>query len=221
MDRREAAVEIAKAFQKFSESDKDKFMTICNTLLQVNYMVNRPSNYDDYDFVNKNEDAFVAYFTLSGFRLSLAREYRMVSVVNEEGLNRFRLKKFETVVILILRILYQRKFETITVSSNVEIDVRDIHHELQRVGYGQQDNRVAKGDLKDTLKFFRKYNLIDYIAKDLNDDSRIIIHPSITIAVAYSEIKDSLDRLQSLTKGGDIDDTEDFDEDQADELDVL
>jgi hypothetical protein len=221
MDRSEAAREISKAFQSFTESDKDRFMMVCNTLLQVNYMVNRPTNHDDYDFVNKHETVFKAYFMLSGFRLILYREHRMVAVVNDENLNRFRLRKFETVVILILRILYHRKMEKITLSPDVEIDVRDIHLELQRVGYGQQDNRVAKGDLKDALRHFRRYNLINYIARDFSDDSRISIHPSIMVAVGYADIRDVLERLQSLAKGGDSDDVEDTDEDQTDQLDVL
>lgn len=221
MTRIEATKVLASAFQTLSESDQNQFMSICNTLLQVNYIVNRQSDYGVYDFINQHVEAFQAYFLLSGFKLMINPEHRLAAIVNEEGMNCMKLKKFETVIILALRMLYHRKMGKISLASQVEIDVRELHEEIARVGYAPEDNRVTKTELLPTLALFRRYNLINYIARDFNDDSRLIIYPSITIAVGYESIIEANDKFLSLSKGGDIDDNEEIDENQDDQLDVL
>jgi hypothetical protein len=48
---------------------------------------------------------------------------------------------------------------------------------------------------------YRNYNIIDYIAKDLDEESRIVIYPSIIYAVDVSGIKEAIDMFKAYGVG--------------------
>jgi hypothetical protein len=77
----------------------------------------------------------------------------------------------------------------------------DLHVELSRIGYTSDDERVKKSELYPILRMYRNYNIIDYISKDLDDESRIAIYPSIIYAVDIGSIKDAIDMFKAYGVG--------------------
>ena len=125
--------------------------------------------------------------------------------------NLIRLRKNKSIMILILRILYQRKSDYVTLDDDVEIFLHEIHSELTRIGY-LDHKRITKDRLKPALVFLRNYNMIDYIDRGLHDDARIKIYPTILYVTNLDSIKEVVDRLDEYTEG-DTSDNEETDED--------
>ena len=64
-----------------------------------------------------------------------------------------RLRKTESILILVLRIIYQRKKDFITLDENVEVFLYEIHDELTRIGYLDQKTNNEKTSLNPHFHF--------------------------------------------------------------------
>jgi len=124
----------------------------------------------------------------------------VVYIENEQLFNHMRLRKTESILILILRILYQHKKDYVTLDEDVEIYLHEIHSELTRIGY-LDHKRITKDRLKPALTFLRNYNIIDYIDRGLHDDARIKIYPTILYVTNYESIKEVVDKYEGYTEG--------------------
>jgi hypothetical protein len=143
--------------------------------------------------------------------LNIKREDEVVYIQNDNLFNHLRLRKTESVLLLVIRIIYQRKKDFVTLDENVEIFLNEIHEELTRIGY-LDHKRITKDKLKPALIFLRNYNIIDYIDKGLHDDARIKIYPTILYVTNLDSIKEIVQKLEGYMEGGG-EDIEETDED--------
>lgn len=201
MTKTAAIKQFNELFSELKEGDKGNFSRIVNKLLQVNFITRKkPGDTNDYRYLLAYKELFEAFFVLSDFELNIHREDEVVHIVNANLFNHLRLKKTESLLILIIRILYQRKKDYITLNENVEIYLHEIHAELTRIGY-LDHKRITKDRLKPALSFLRGYNIIDYIDKGLHDDARIKIYPTILYVTDLDGIKEVVDKLEGYTEG--------------------
>ncbi len=212
MNKTNAMKQFNEAYQQLKEGEKNNVSRIINKLLQVNFLTKRkPGDATDYRFILAFKEVFMAFFTLADFTLNIHREDEVVYISNDQLFNHMRLRKTESIMILILRILYQRKSDYVTLDDDVEIFLHEIHSELTRIGY-LDHKRITKDRLKPALVFLRNYNMIDYIDRGLQDDARIKIYPTILYVTNLDSIKEVVDRLDEYTEG-DTSDHEEIDED--------
>ncbi|MFA5470781.1 MAG: DUF4194 domain-containing protein [Acholeplasmataceae bacterium] len=212
MNKTNAMKQFNESYQQLKEGEKNNVSRIINKLLQVNFLTKRkPGDASDYRFILAFKEVFIAYFALADFTLNIHREDEVVYIANDQLFNHMRLRKTESIMILILRILYQRKSDYVTLDDDVEIFLHEIHSELTRIGY-LDHKRITKDRLKPALVFLRNYNMIDYIDRGLHDDARIKIYPTILYVTNLDSIKEVVDRLDEYTEG-DTSDNEETDED--------
>ncbi|MDY0276924.1 MAG: DUF4194 domain-containing protein [Acholeplasma sp.] len=189
-------------YAKFKEGEKGNFSRIINKLLQVNFLTRRKvGDQNDFRFIIAYQKTFEAFFALMDFAISIHREDEVIYIINEERFNHITLRKTESVLILVLRIIFQRKQDIVTLDEDVEVFLYEIHDELTRIGY-LDNKRITKSELKPALTFLRSYNIIDYIDRGLNDDARIKIYPTILYVTNLDGIKEVIDRLDSYVEGG-------------------
>lgn len=199
-------------YKEFKEGEKNNFSRISNKLMQVNYITRRKTtDSNDYRFILAYEETFKAFFALLDFSLNIQREDEVIYIKNEERYNHISLRKTESVLILVLRIIFQRKQDVVTLDEDVEVFLYEIHDELSRIGY-LDNKRITKNELKPALTFLRGYNIIDYIDRGLHDDARIKIYPTILYITNLDGIKEVLDRLDSYTENlrGGVDNEETY-----------
>src|SRR5690606_9472363 len=165
---------------------------------------------NDYRFILAYKEIFEAFFALADFELIIERHDEVVYIKNESSFNHLRLKKEESILLLIVRMLYQSKMDVITLDENVEIYLSEIHDELAKVGY-LDNKRMTKDKLKPSLQLLKNYNIIDFMDVKLHDDARIKIYPTILYVVNMKNIKEVLDQLDQYLEGGS--DNEEIDED--------
>lgn len=191
-----------QAFLDLKEGEKNNFSRITNKLLQVNFITRKkPGDQNDFRFIIAYKEIFEAFFILIDFSLNIKREDEVIYIVNEERFNHITLRKTESILILVLRILFQRKQDYITLDENVEVYLYEIHDELTRIGY-LDNKRITKTELKPALSFLRSYNIIDYIDRGLSDDARIKIYPTIIYVTNLGNIKEVVDKVDSYTERG-------------------
>lgn len=200
MNKTQAVKKFHEEYLNLKEGEKTDFSRICNKLLQVNFLTKRkPGDGNDYRTILAFKETFEAFFKLIDFELIIRREDEVVFIKNEAVYNHLRLRKAESVLLLVTRILYQRKMDFITLDEDVEIFLYEIHDELTRIGY-LDNKRITKSDLRPALQMMRGYNLIDYIDTGLSDDARIKIYPTILYVTDLEGIKGVIDKLDGYMR---------------------
>lgn len=208
MNKNQAVKKLNEEFVTLKEAEKTVFSRIVNKLLQVNFITRKKiADANDYRFVLAYKELFDAYFALADFELNIERHEEVLYIKNVSNFNHLRLRKAESVLLLVLRMLYQSKMDVITLDENVEIYLYEVHDELAKIGY-LDNKRMTKETLKPSLQLLRNYNIIDYMDRRLNDDARIKIYPTILFVVKTDSIKDLLDHLDDYVGGADNEETD-------------
>lgn len=196
------------------QREKDEFKRISNRLLSVCFLCrNNAANKSDYYFVLKFRDKFSDYLGILGYRLDINEEYGVIQLVNMQNYNRLNLKLYESVILLILRILFDEKKRELSASDEVIVNLGDIHDKYLSLKI--RDKMLDKTTLRNALSLFRRFQLIDPLDKDLNnEESRILIYDSILMAVRVEDIKHAFEKLEIYRKGARSD--EEADENEVD-----
>ncbi|PQP79865.1 hypothetical protein C6B37_00660 [Candidatus Phytoplasma phoenicium] len=192
MDNKSEILNIfSEKFHSLREQEQKLFSKIVNKLLQVNYLtLQKTSDANDYRFVLLYKVLFSAFFQLIDFTLEIRRHDEVLFIRNIYNWNKLKLKKEESLILLIIRILFQQKKENLPSNARVEIYLQNIYKELYNIGFAQV-TKLTKEKMKKTLILFRQYNIIDFpeSLNDLTDDLVIKIYPSILYLIDIDMIK--------------------------------
>ena len=195
ISKQQAIRTLNEKYSLLKEGEKATFSRLCNKLLQVNYITqSKIGDINSYRFILAYKEVFEAFFAICDFELNIHRADGVVFIKNENQFNRLRLKKDESILLIIIRILYQEKRALVTLNENVEVTLEELHNEVSKVGF-LEDKRISKDRLKICLMLFRNYNIIDYIDNTLKDSARIKLYPTIIYALNLVNIKEAQDRL--------------------------
>lgn len=183
------------------QRDKDEFTRVCNRLLSNCFICkNNEATRKDYYFVTKYRKEFQEYLSVLGYRLEINEEYGVIQVTNPMNYNRYNMKLMESIIILILRILYDEKKRELSVSDEVIINMGDIHEKFMNLKI--RDKIIDKTTMRNAISTMRRFQLIEVLDKNLsNEDSRIIIYDSILMAVRVEDIKLAYDKIDKYRKG--------------------
>ena len=196
------------------QKDKDEFVRICNRLLGSCFVCKRnETSRRDYYFITQHREKFSQYLSVLGYRLEINEEYGVVQLTHPQNYNRYNMKLFESVILLILRILYDEKKRELSVSDEVIINMGDIHEKFLTLKI--RDKMMDKTTLRNAISTMRRFQLVEALDKELsNQDSRLIIYDSILMAVRVEDIRQAYEKLENYKKGGKI--NEETDESEAD-----
>lgn len=203
---------------KESSVQKDKFRIAANKLLNNCFILKKKDDTrTDYIFIVQNKDLFIEYFDLLGYTIEINEMYGVVALSSMYGTGRLRLKKIESIILLILRLLYIEKSKELSLNEDIVILADDIHQKYNMLKIESKFN-IDKTMLRDTVRLFKRYNLIYNIDSDVTkSDARIRIFPSILFALANENITEMYEainvKLDKYINGGDSDNEEANDED--------
>ena len=187
------------------QKDKDEFARICNKLLSHCFLCKRNERTkSDYYFILKYKEKFSAYLEVLGYRLEINEDYGVVQLTNPQQYNRYNLKLMESILLLILRILYDEKKRELSVSEEVLINMGDIHEKFLSLRI--RDKMMDKTTLRNAVSTMRRFQLVEILDKDIsNEDARLLIYDSILMAVRVEDIRNVYAQLEKYRKGGSID----------------
>ena len=183
------------------QKEKDEFKRICNRLIGTCFLCKgNVTTRSDYYFVLKHRDLFRKYLDVLGYRLEINEEYGVIQLTNPQNYNHLNLKLFDSIILLILRILYDEKKRELSVSDEVIINLGDIQDKFLSLQI--RDKMIDKTTMRNALSLFRRFQIIETLDKDLgNEESRILIFDSILMAVRVEDIRQAHEKLEVYRKG--------------------
>ncbi len=199
----------------FKESlvQKEKFRTAANKLLNNCFIIKKKEDTrNDYIFIVQNKDLFTEYFDLLGYKVDINDIQGVVALTSVSGVGRLRLKKIESVILLILRLLYIEKRKELSLNEDAVVLSEEIHQKYNMLKIDAKSN-LDKTLLRDAIRLFKKYNIVASLDTDVTmSDARIKIFPSVLFAVPndnlttmYESINEKLNRYMN---GGEQNDDE-------------
>lgn len=190
---------------------KDKFRKAANKLLNNCFLIKKKEDTkQDYMFVAQNKELFAPYFELLGYQLQINQDQGVIGLVNQYGQGRLQLTKYESIMLLIFRLLYvEKRKELGTYSEEVTVLVEEI-----REKYGMLEVKAKpvldKATERSVIALFKRYNLVKNIESDVTkSDARIVIYPSIILAVHVDDVNTYYEMIQNkladYARGEDVD----------------
>ncbi len=194
------------------QKDKDEFKRISNRLLSNCFICKgNQASRSDYYFVLKYRDKFSELLGMLGYRLEINEEYGVIQLTNPQNYNHLNLKLYESIILLILRILYDEKKRELSVTNEVIINLGDIQDKYLSLKI--RDKMIDKTTMRNALSLFRRFQLIEILDKDLSkEESRILIYDSILLAVRVEDIRQAFEKLEQYRKGKSTDEETDTSE---------
>ncbi len=209
-----------------TDNQREKFRTIANKLLNHCFIVKNSNagfkneSRNDYFFILQNRKAFEDAFDLFGYDLLVDEIQNVIGIRNRFGTGRLQLGKTESILLLILRVLYlEKKNDLSQMVDEVVVTMQEINDKYNSLDV-KGKNTLDKITEQNFVKLFRRYNLIDNLDSDVNQsDTRIIIYPSILMAVPVENINRYYELQQSKLEQykGDSSDGNDTDEEDSEE----
>lgn len=134
---------------------------------------------------------------------------KVVALVSEYEGNQAQLSKYESILLLIFRLLYLQKREKLSVDGeHVTVTVREIQEEYQKLGLPRKLDRLT---LEAILRTLRNYNLAKQLDRLTEEEARIELYPTVILALPDNVLKASRDAtvaaLDKYRRAGEEDET--------------
>lgn len=198
---------------KESVIQKEKFRTTANKLLNHCFILKKKDDTrNDYIFIVQNRELFIEYFDLLGYKIEINEMQGVVALTNVAGTGRIRLRKIESIILLILRLLYIEKRKELTLNEEVIVLSDEIHEKYNMLKIEAKTN-IDKTVFRDTIRLFKRFNIVSNLDSDVTmSDARIKIYPSVLFAVPNDNLTllyDAInEKLNKYMNGGEQNDEE-------------
>ena len=170
---------------------------IANYLLNNCFLIgNVDSTREKYYYVINHEESFRQLFQPIGYTLVIHRNLRVVQLINNNGTGRLALKKYESIMLLIFRLLYVEKRESLSTSEDkVVVTVEEIKNEYEKLNLPRKFDKVL---LEDSLRNIKRYNLVQPLDKLLDMDAKIQVYASVMLAMPDTTISTAYEQTSKL-----------------------
>ena len=151
---------------------------------------------EKYYYVINHEESFRQIFLPIGYTLVVPRNLRVIQLINNHGSGRVILKKYESIILLILRLLYVEKRESLSTSEDmVFATVEEIKNEYEKLNLPRKFDRVL---LEESLRNIKRYNLLKVEDRLSDMDAKIRIYPSVMLAMPDVNINKAYEETAKL-----------------------
>ena len=188
--------------EEFTIKNKENFKRVCNKLLSVCFLCKKKEDTkSDYYFIESNLEALNEYLDLLGYEIEINKSIGVAQLINKFNTNKVTLKLIDSILLLILRILYHEKMEELSLTEDIMIQVSEIQEKFIALEF--QDKLMDKTKLLDSLRTLKRYNIIQNLDANMTlGDSRIIIYPSILMALRMEDITKVYEKLNTYKRKG-------------------
>lgn len=174
------------SYERLTNVQKATFKDIANKLLASTFLArDKKDNKDNYYFVVSYKEVFDEFFAILGYEVKLDQGVGSIMLKSDQNTGFLKLRRDETIILLILRILYHERLKETSLNENVVITVLDIH---EKYNFLEIKKRINKTDLVSALRLFRRFNLIVTIGDITMSNTKVVIMPTILYAINTEEI---------------------------------
>lgn len=162
------------------------------------------SDKDDYYFIYRHRAVFEGLLALAGFNLLHDDYHRIFQVVSEYSYSRARYKLDESLMILVLRKLYEEKIEHLSLASDPVVTIGEVREEYRAITSKERD--LPMGQYETLLRRLRALGLVDTIDGrniDVRDaDSRLRLRGSVRLILPIQTADEMEAWLRKYRAGG-------------------
>lgn len=190
-----------EVLEGLSQKDQEQFRRVCGKLLSSCFICKRNENTkSDYYFIMRLREQIEEYLGVLGLSLEISEQYGAIQLVSREGLGHANLKLADSIILLILRILYDEKKRELSLT-DVVVNVGDIQEKY--LSMKVRDKQIDKTTMNNALRTLKRYNLVNLLDRDMTqEDGRILIYDSILMAVRVEDIQKVSELIDKYRKGG-------------------
>ena len=199
-------------YEELIASEKELFQKICRVFLKQTFIVCEKSEESRrmYFFIKKHQEMYSDYFQYMGFDAVVDQDNKIAMLRNRksEGIqsNRLRFKKYESIVLCCLWMIYADQIREGNLARPIVITVFDLRQAMEK--YDVKEEMEGKGQLKDTLDLFSRYQLISVSGEIGDPECRIRLFASLQFALDTTEFKRFVEevdrRMREKKKSQDI-----------------
>lgn len=196
--RDNACKEFYEEYLKCTDTKKNTFSRLCNKLMNDNYIYGQKAeDRQDYYSILEYKSMLENYFSLIDYDLLHDDNYKIFFIKTNADRNRLKLKKLDTVILLILRYLYYKGSLNITSSSNITTTISDLNNELNKTGIFKSP--ITMTEYKNSFSMLKRFKVIDFQCTDFKEDNIILIYPTILYIVRSEDITVLQQRISSYS----------------------
>lgn len=168
---------------------------IANYLLNNCFIIgSMDATREKYHYVLNHEERFREIFQPLGYTIVIHRNLRVIQLINSHGTGKVALKKYESILLLILRLIYIQKRESLSTNEErVFASVEEIKNEFDKLNLPR---RFDKKLLEESLVNIKKYNLAAPMDKLADTEANIQIYPSVMLAMSDASITSAYEETQ-------------------------
>ncbi len=159
---------------------------------------------DDYYFVYRHRAVFEGLLSLAGFNLLHDDYHRIFQVVSQYSYTRARYKLDESLMILVLRKLYEERLEHLSLTSDPVVTIGEVREEYRTITGKERD--LPMGQYEGLLRRLRSLGLIDTIDGrniDVKDaDARLRLRGSVRMILPIQTADEMEAWLRKYQTGG-------------------
>lgn len=141
---------------------------------------------EKYYYLINHEDTFREIFQPLGYTIVIHRNLRVIQLINNYGFGKLVLRKYESIMLLLLRLIYIQKRESLSINEDmVFVTVDEIKIEYEKLNLPR---KFDKKFLEESLVNLKRYNLAYPLDKLSGIGAKIQIYPSVMLAMSDSSI---------------------------------
>ena len=185
------------ALEKMTLAQQQQFRDTANKLLSTTFLSkDKRDNKENYYFLMSYKEVFDEFFQILGYEVTLDMPTGSVMLSGASSSNTLKLKRDESIILLILRLLYHEKMKDTSLNENIVCAISDIHIKYD---YLEIKRKLNKTDLVQALRLLRRYNLIEVTGDLTSSATKIVILPTILMAVKSEDITEIYNTIIHLS----------------------
>ena len=185
-------------YETFNVTQQNQFRDTANKLLSNTFLCrDKRDNKENYYFLMSYKEVFDEFFKILGYEIVLDTTTGSVMLEGASASNTLKLKRDESIILLILRLLYHEKAKDASLNDNIICSVADIH---EKYDYLQIKRKLNKTDLVSSMRLFRKYNLVEITGDITTSTCRVVILPTILMAIKSEDITTVFNTINKISQ---------------------
>jgi hypothetical protein len=187
------------------EKSRREVPRIVNRLLGQTFLYqDADSDKDDYYFVHRYRSIFEGLLELAGFNLLHDDYHRIFQVVSEYGYSRARFKLDESLMIVVLRKLYEEKIEHLSLANDPVVTIGEVREEYRTITGRERDLGMVQYET--LLRRLRSIGLVETIDGrniDVRDgEARLRLRGSVKLILPIQSADEMEAWLRKYRAGG-------------------
>lgn len=186
------------AYETMTTTQKNQFKDTANKLLATTFLCrDKKDNKENYYFLMSFKDLFDEFFEIMGYTIKLDTASGSIMLEGASASNTLKLKRDESIILLILRLLYHEKAKDTSLNDNIVCSAADIH---TKYDYLQIKRKLNKTDLVSSVRLLRRYNLIEVTGDVTSSACRIVILPTILMAIQTEDVSEVYQAISRIVQ---------------------